>query len=93
MLHAKLIGHNTRIYQNVTIGYGNSKSNRGYPTIGKNCHIFSGAVVLGGIEIGDNTIIGANAVVMKSTRPHSVVTGVPARELRIMQKDDPMYVE
>ena len=91
VIYAKSIGDNTQIYQNVTIGAGFSRTSKGFPTIGKNCRIFSGSVIAGKIEIGDNTIIGAKAVVTKSTPPHSIVAGIPATVKRIMTEDDPYF--
>lgn len=93
VVYAKSIGDKTQIYQNVTIGAGFSRTSKGFPIIGKNCRIFCGAVILGEIEIGDNTIIGANAVVTKSTPPHSIVAGIPAQVKRIMTEEDPYYRE
>ncbi|MEO6185576.1 MAG: serine acetyltransferase [Steroidobacteraceae bacterium] len=49
------------------------------PTIGNNVDIGTGAKVLGRITIGDNVLIGANAVVVRDVPPNSVVTGVPGR--------------
>lgn len=48
--------------------------------------IYKGAIVYGGIRVGDNAIIGANAVVNKPVPDNAVVAGVPARILRI--RDD-----
>jgi serine O-acetyltransferase len=50
------------------------------PRIGDNCYLGPGAKLFGAIVIGDNTVIGANAVVNKSF-PNGNVTlgGVPAR--------------
>lgn len=41
--------------------------------------IFAGAKVLGGITIGDNAVIGANAVVVNDVAPNTVVAGIPAK--------------
>lgn len=57
-----------------TIGWANG----GEPIIGNNVWIACGAKVLGPITIGDDVIIGANAVVVKDIPSHSVVAGVPA---------------
>lgn len=50
--------------------------------IGNNCWIGSKVTILDGVEIGDNCVIAAGAVVTKSMPPNSVVGGVPARILR-----------
>lgn len=62
IIHAKSIGSNFYIHQNVTIG----DSGKGFPIIGNNVKVGTGAVVLGPITIGDNVIIGANATIVKS---------------------------
>jgi serine O-acetyltransferase len=69
------IGKNFSIRQNVTIGgnYGKNKNGRTQPLIGDNVSIGPGAAILGPITIGDNTIIGANAVVTTDIPENSVV--------------------
>ena len=49
------------------------------PRIGNNVDIGTGAKVLGGITIGDNVVIGANAVVLEDVPPNSIAVGVPAK--------------
>jgi UDP-2-acetamido-3-amino-2,3-dideoxy-glucuronate N-acetyltransferase len=44
--------------------------------------IGSGAVILGGVTIGEGALIGAGAVVTRDVEPGTVVAGVPARLLR-----------
>lgn len=50
--------------------------------IGNDVWIGQGAMLLGGIEIGNGAIIGAGAVVTKDVPPYSIVAGVPARIVR-----------
>jgi acetyltransferase-like isoleucine patch superfamily enzyme len=50
--------------------------------------IGSGAVILGGVTIGERAIIGAGAVVTKDVEPGTVMAGVPARLLRHLVQDD-----
>lgn len=64
------------------LGGGNSKY-PGTPVIGNNVCINKGAIVYGGITIGNNVDIGANAVVNKPVPNNAVVAGVPAKILRI----------
>ena len=79
---ASTIGNNCVIGLQVTIGGGNSRY-PGVPIIGNNVHINKGAIVFGGITIGDNVEIGANAVVNKPVPDNAIVAGVPAKILRI----------
>ncbi len=72
---AHKIGENCWINQQVTIG---KKSQGNCPTIGDNVRISCGAKVLGKLTIGDNSIVGANAVVVKDVPPDCTVVGVPA---------------
>ena len=58
----------------------------GVPKIGNNVHISHGVVIFGEITIGDNVVIGANAVVNKPVPDNAIVAGVPAIILRIVQQ-------
>ena len=51
-------------------------------TIGKNCWIGAGAVILPGVTIGDNTVIGAGSVVTRDIPENVVAVGNPCRVLR-----------
>lgn len=79
---ADSIGANCWINHDVSIGFLD-RSKEG-PKIGNNVVIATGAKVLGGITIGDNVEIGANAVVLKDVPPNCTVVGVPGR---IIQRD------
>lgn len=50
--------------------------------IGANCFIGGRSLILPGVEIGDNCVVGAGAVVTKSVPPRCLVAGNPARILR-----------
>ena len=81
VVHPKsIIGEDCKIFQGVTIGSKWSGSNclGEAPRIGNNVMIGTGAVILGDIDIGDNSIIGANAVVTHSIPENSLAVGVPA---------------
>ena len=56
-------------------------SKNSYPVIGDNVYIGSGAVILGAVNIGDNSAIGANSVVTHDVPSGSRVAGAPARIL------------
>ncbi|MGP3592562.1 serine O-acetyltransferase [Vagococcus sp. WN89Y] len=81
VIGAAKIGCNATIYQNVTLGAKNidipfNPANR--PVLGNDVLVASGAKVLGGIHIGNNVIIAANAVVTKSCEDNVLLAGVPA---------------
>lgn len=70
-----IIGDRTWIFQNVTIGGAPGKN--GLPKIGNDCRIYTGAVIVGPIQIEDGVIIGANTVVAKSIAAHTLVKSAP----------------
>ena len=74
-----IIGDNVLLYQGVTLGGTGLEKGKRHPTIGNNVVIGTGAKVLGNITVGDNSYIGANAVVIKDVPPNSTVVGVPGR--------------
>ena len=81
VVHPKaVIGEDCKIFQGVTIGSKWSKASclGEAPRIGNNVMIGAGAVILGNITIGDDSIIGANAVVTHSIPKNSLAVGVPA---------------
>lgn len=88
VIHSKAqIGNYCSIGQQVTIGGGNSRY-PGLPIIGNYVRISKGAIVFGGITIGDNAVIGANAVVNKPVPDNAVVAGVPAKIIRIKKDEE-----
>jgi len=74
-----IIGDDVLLYQGVTLGGTGIIKGKRHPTVGNNVVIGTGAKVLGNILIGDNSYIGANAVVIKDVPPNSTVVGVPGR--------------
>lgn len=84
VIHDKcVIGHDTVIQANVVIGGKDGAS----ATVGNYCYIGAGAVLLGGISIGDDAVIGANAVVTHDVPNGVVVAGVPAKIIKKVQID------
>jgi serine O-acetyltransferase len=75
-----VVGEGVTIYQNVTIGQA-GKGAFIYPRVGDRVTIYPGAVVVGDIDIGDDVVVGANAVVLRSFSAGQHVAGVPARVL------------
>ena len=74
------IGKNCRIHVGVNIGEGGSEAKA--PQIGDNCYLGPGAKLFGGIVLGDNVRVGANAVVNKSFPDgNCTLVGVPAHKV------------
>jgi serine O-acetyltransferase len=73
------VGDDVTIYQGVTLGGTSLDRVKRHPTVGNRVTIGAGAKILGAITIGDDSRIGANAVVVKSVPPNSVVVGVPGQ--------------
>jgi serine O-acetyltransferase len=73
------VGDEVTIYQGVTLGGTSLERVKRHPTVGNRVTIGAGAKILGAITIGDDSRIGANAVVVKSVPPNSVVVGVPGQ--------------
>ena len=59
--------------------------------IGNNCWIGSGAIILPGITIGDNVVVGAGSVVTKDLPSNVVAVGNPCRILREVNEHDKEY--
>lgn len=78
VINAQRIGKNFHVYQQVTIGFNGAES----PIIGDNVRICCGAKVIGGVHVGNNVVVGANAVVCKDVPDNVVVAGVPAKIIK-----------
>ena len=67
------IGENCNLSQGITIGVLVRGKKSGVPRIGNRCFLGPGATILGGITIGDDVLIGANAIVTFDVPSNSVV--------------------
>jgi serine O-acetyltransferase len=75
------IGEDVTLYHGVTLGGTSLVKGKRHPTLGDRVVVGAGAKILGAITIGDDTRIGANAVVVKSVPANSVVVGVPGQNI------------
>jgi serine O-acetyltransferase len=73
------VGEDVTMYHGVTLGGTSLAKGKRHPTIGDRVTIGAGAKILGPVTIGADSRIGANAVVVRSVPPHSVVVGVPGQ--------------
>ena len=77
------IGDGCVFHGNNVVGNKRTGDKTGIPKIGKNVDVGVGAIIIGNIEIADNCVIGAGAVVTKSFPiPGTVLAGVPAKEIK-----------
>ena len=88
------IGDNVTIYHSVTLGgispsikSDEQRNIKRHPTLKNNVVIGSGAQILGPIIIGEYAKVGANAVVTKNVEPHSVMVGIPAKNIQTKSTD------
>jgi serine O-acetyltransferase len=71
------IGEDVTLYHGVTLGGTSIVKGKRHPTLGDGVVVGTGAKILGAITIGECSRVGANAVVVRSVPPDSVVVGVP----------------
>jgi serine O-acetyltransferase len=73
------VGEDVTIFHGVTLGGTGVETGKRHPTVGDRVTIGAGAKVLGPIKLGDDSRIGANAVVVKEVPSSAVVVGVPGQ--------------
>ncbi len=82
-----VIGEGCTIFNGVTIGV-NHLDRSGYPRIGNNVVIYTGAKIIGNVKVGNNVIIGANSVVVTDIPNNTIVGGIPAKIIRYRNEQD-----
>jgi serine O-acetyltransferase len=76
------VGANCRLHVDVIIGTRPGPPPEPVPQVGDNCYIGPGAKIFGDIVLGDNLVVGANAVVNTSfPGGHMTIAGAPARKV------------
>lgn len=78
-----IVGDDCTIYQGVTLGGVGTMQGKRHPTLGKNVTVGAGAKILGSFEVGDNSKIAANAVLLKPIGTNVTAAGIPARPVKI----------
>jgi serine O-acetyltransferase len=79
------IGPNCLIFQQVTLG----ALRGGVPKLGGHVDVGAGAKILGAIRIGDDVLIGANAVVLEDVPAGATAVGIPAVPVRCRAEQSP----
>lgn len=77
------IGDDVQIFHGVTLGGTGKERGKRHPTIGNNVLLSAHVQVIGNIHIGDNSKIGAGAVVLKDIPENATAVGIPAKVVRI----------
>lgn len=78
---ATVMGDDCLIRHGVTLGNTGYDDPFGAPRVGSRVQIGAGAKILGRVSVGNDVIIGANAVVVHDVPDKTIVGGVPARML------------
>ncbi|MFC2092202.1 serine O-acetyltransferase [Elusimicrobiota bacterium] len=73
------IGDDVLIYQGVVLGGTSLEKKKRHPTLRNGVVVGAGAIVLGSIDIGDNSRIGAGSVVISDVPSNATVVGVPGK--------------
>jgi len=77
-----VVGDDPTIFQNTTIGsHGRRGDQKQYALIGDRVILYAGSKVLGGVRIGDDVVVGANAVVTRDLPSGVRAAGIPAKVL------------
>jgi serine O-acetyltransferase len=74
-----VIGDDVMIYQGVTLGGTGKQTGKRHPDIDNGVIVGVGASVLGDIRVGENSKVGAGAVVIYEVPPHCTVVGIPGK--------------
>jgi len=88
VLGARSIGDDVHIRQNTTFGVARRSQPLAKPEIGDRVDIGCGAAILGQVQVGHDSVIGANAVVVQDVPEHSLVVGVPGRVVKTLDEHD-----
>ena len=73
------IGNDCNLNHGVTLGVKYGGKSPGVPILGDRIFLGPGCVVIGGIRLGNDVAVGANAVVLESVEDSAVVAGIPGR--------------
>ena len=91
ILHGNtVIGDHVTLFHQVTLGMRDVEEPEAAPRIGNFVVIGAGAKILGDVTVGDESRVGANAVVIRDVPAHSTAVGVPAeiRSTRGRRRDE-----
>jgi acetyltransferase-like isoleucine patch superfamily enzyme len=82
------LSNRAAIITHINVGYADHPLQKAYPTveetviIEKGAYVGTGAIVLPGVRVGKESVVGAGAVVTRNVPKRVVVAGVPARVIK-----------
>lgn len=83
-----IVGDDVLMYQGVTLGGTGKECGKRHPTVRDRVVIGAGAKILGNIEVGPDSRIGAGSVVVKAVPASSTVVGIPGRIVKRREETD-----
>lgn len=84
------LGDDVVIHHNVTLAIVKTGRRKGVPSVGNRVIIYPNAILVGGVVVGDNAIIGPGSVVTCDVPPGTTVAGNPARPVGTSTKTSPL---
>jgi serine O-acetyltransferase len=84
------IGDDVTLYQGVTLGGSSRLREKRHPTLRDGVVVGAHAQLIGAIEVGEGSRVGAGSVVVTSVPPYSTVVGVPGRSVGVRYPDRPV---
>ncbi|MFN0073936.1 MAG: serine O-acetyltransferase [Chloroflexota bacterium] len=82
------IGDDVTLHQGVTLGGTSRLREKRHPTLRNGVVVGAHAQLIGAIEVGESSSVGAGSVVVTSVPPSSTVVGVPGRTVRMLYTED-----
>lgn len=80
-----VIGNKVTLYHGVTLGGTSWTTGKRHPTLGDNVMVGAGAKILGPIDVGNNSRVGANSVVVADVPESCTVVGIPGKIVKVRE--------
>lgn len=81
VVNVESMGEDCQVWHNVTLGKKTINPINDRPVIKNRVSVSAGSILIGNIEIGDDAVIGAGAIVVKDVPSNSTIVSVPSRIL------------
>lgn len=78
-----IIGDDVTLFHQVTLGGTGHSHGKRHPTLENNVMVSTGAKILGDVTIGENTKIGANAIILGDIPKNATAVGLPAKIVKL----------